>query len=82
VRPPGIMLGMGNRHRRANPKMTVVIAGAVTAELVTALNWISQDPGGSLRWWQLPALAGAMVLPAGWIAISQSGAALKRANIY
>ena len=76
------MTGMPrNPQRRPDPKMTAVIAGAVITELVTALNWLSQDPGGSLRWWQLPALSAAMLLT-GWISISQSGAALKRADIY
>jgi hypothetical protein len=74
------MIDMGNRQRRPDPKMTVVIASAVITELVAVLSWLSQDSGGPLRWWQIPALVGTMILPAGWIVISQSGAAPKRAN--
>jgi hypothetical protein len=67
------------RQRRPDPKVTKVIAGAVLTGVVTVLNWLSQYSGGPLEIWQLPALTG-VVVPTGWIVISQSGAASKRAN--
>lgn len=59
-------------HRRPDPKMTAVIAGAVITELVTVLNWLSQYSGDPLRGWQIPALSGATLLT-GWIFIANPG---------
>jgi hypothetical protein len=76
----------GNMHnmprksrRRLNPRMTA-IACAVVTELATGLSWLSGYSGGPLKEWQLPALAGSVLLTGciGWIAISQSGAATKK----
>jgi hypothetical protein len=78
--PPATLSDTRNRHRRADPKVTTIIASAVTTGAITALNWLSQDSDSSLRWWQLPALSGAMLLT-GWIVISQSGAALKKVKL-
>lgn len=75
----GTVPPMGNRRRRPNPNMTPVIAGAVMVQLVTVLDWLSQYPGRDNQGWQIPALSGATLLT-GRIAISQSGAARKRAN--
>lgn len=77
---PGTVAAMGNRQWRPDPKTTKVVVGALLTGVFTALTWLSQYSSGPLKVWQLPALSGAALL-AGWIVISQSGAASKRASI-